>query len=117
MTVPGRGEWHNVDRGSATPLMMAVVALSLLASSVTARVGGVHRHMMRVDNAVDAVALALATGDRDLAQFVATRNRVRMVEVQMTGTVETGFDVVVAVAAIEVPGHHYVARARASTQP
>lgn len=113
--VPGQGDRRRVDQGSVTPLMMAVVALSLLAVSFTARVGEAHLHKVRVDAAADAVALALATGDEELARIVASRNQVRIVDLDIRGTVNAGFDAIVTVVTNRSPAES--AMARASTKP
>lgn len=91
--------------------MMGVVGLAVLAASMSARLGREFIHVLRLQSAADAVALALATGDRDLAIAVARSNSVHLVDESMVGDPETGFDATVTVA-----DGHSESRARASTR-
>lgn len=97
--------------------MMAVVALSVLAASLTAEVGQRSLQKLRVESAADAVALAMALGDAELGRAVAIRNQVRITELVMTGDHDTGFDVVVTVSDSTSEVSHPIGRARASTKP
>lgn len=106
MTVVGR-----CDRGSITPIMIVVVASTVMSISLTARLGREIVGAARLDAAAGAVALALATGDRNLGGLVASANGVRIVDARILGDVMAGFDATVTVA--DGTGH---GRARASTQ-
>lgn len=91
--------------------MMGVVGLAVVAASMSARLGREFIGALRLQSAADAVALALATGDRDLAIAVARSNSVQLVDESMVGDSETGFDVTVTVADGDSES-----RARASTR-
>lgn len=99
------------DRGSITPIMMVVVASTVMAMSLTARLGRDVAHASQLDAVAGAVALALATGDREVGVLVAAANGVRIVDVRILGDSVTGFDATVTVA--DTGGH---GRARASTR-
>ncbi|MFM7872338.1 MAG: hypothetical protein ACKPBG_11745 [Actinomycetota bacterium] len=64
-----------------------------------------------MQSAADAVALALATGDRELAGVVASSNSVQIVEESLVGDPETGYEATVTVADGDSES-----RARASTR-
>lgn len=117
MTVLGQKDQKFPDQGSTTPVMMAVVALSILAASLTAEVGQRSLETLRVESAADAVALAMAHGDVELGRAVAIRNQVRVIALEMTGDHDIGFDVLVTVSATASFAREYVGQARASTKP
>ena len=83
--------------------MVAVVA--------TARLGRVVVTAAQLDGVADAIALALATGDRQLAVDVAEANGVRAPRLQLSGDVWGGFEALVSVSRNGVE-----AVARASTK-
>lgn len=91
--------------------MLGVVALAVVAASMSARLGREFTEAIRLQSAADAVALALATGDREAALVVARLNGVRIVGESMVGDPDTGFDVTVTVADGDAES-----RARASTR-
>lgn len=99
------------DRGSATPVVLGVVGLAVVVASMTARLGREFTEALRLRSAAEAVALALATGDRDLASDVASSNSVRIVDESMIGDPETGYEATVTVADGDSES-----RARASTR-
>lgn len=77
--------------------MMVVIAGAVVASTFVARVGARVIAHARQDWAAEAVALALATGDRTLATEVAVANDVRIVDLDLTGDHDRGFDARVSV--------------------
>lgn len=91
--------------------MTVVVAATVVSMTFTARLGREVADATRLDTVAGAVALALATGDREMGELVASANGVRITEVQLLGDTVAGFDATVTVA--DTGGH---ARARASTQ-
>lgn len=99
------------DRGSATPIMMGIVAVAVVVASMSVRLGREFTEAVRLQSAADAVALALATGDRELASVVASSNSVRIVDESVIGDAETGFEATVTVADGDSES-----RARASTR-
>jgi hypothetical protein len=110
------------DRGSITPIMMAVVAVSVGVSSVTARVGREQIETFHLETAADAVALALATGDHALGLAVAQNNQVLIVDWEISGNAASGFEARVTVGRFGAdqwaePGRQKYAQARASTKP
>ena len=117
MTPRARGLEQRLDRGSITPLMVAVVALALGASSVTARIGRIFLERARVEAVADAVALAMAGGDEDLGLAVAVRNQVRITDLEISGEFGLGFEALVTVVSERFPGEQYQGIARASTKP
>jgi len=122
VTIRPHGDRRSVDRGSVTPIMMVVVAVSLGVSSLTARVGRGHIENFHLDIAADAVALAMATGDRDLGLVVAEHNQVRIVDWEISGNAASGFEASVTIGRSEQdqtqkPGLQKYAHARASTKP
>ncbi|MFM8482242.1 MAG: hypothetical protein ACKOBT_02695 [Actinomycetota bacterium] len=101
----------SADRGSATPIMMGIVAVAVVVASMSALLGREFTEAVRLQSAADAVALALATGDRELAGVVASSNSVQIVEESLVGDPEMGFEAMVTVAAGDSES-----RARASTR-
>lgn len=99
------------DRGSITPIMMVVVASTMISMSFTARLGQEVAEASRLEAVAGAVALALATGNGDVGDLVASANGVRILDTRILGDVMVGFDATVTVA--DETGH---GRARASTQ-
>jgi Flp pilus assembly protein TadG len=95
------------DRGQATVLVAAVLAVTVLATAGLARLGGVMVDGSRAQAAADAAALAAVEGGVDAAARLADRNGARLVSVGRVGD-----DVVVVV---EVDGA--TATARASARP
>jgi|GEM_PF-5545701 len=91
--------------------MLGVVGLAVVAASMSARLGREFIGALRLQSAAEAVALALATGDRELASAVASSNSVQIIDESMVGDPETGFDATVAVA-----DGDSASRARASTR-
>lgn len=91
--------------------MVTIVALTVVTASMSARLGREFIDAARLQSAADAVALALATGDRDLAISVAQLNGVRLVDERTVGDADTGFDVTVTVASGDAES-----RARASSR-
>ena len=97
--------------------MMAVVALALGASSVTARIGRIYLERARVEAVADAVALAMANGDENLGLAVAESNQVRITNQVISGEPTSGFEALVTVVSERIPGERYQGTARASTKP
>jgi hypothetical protein len=96
--------------------MMAVVALALGASSVTARIGRTLLEQARVDAVADAVALAMASGDESLGRAVAISNQVLIIDLEISGESGLGFEALVTVVSERFPGEKYQGIARASTK-
>jgi len=97
--------------------MMAVVALALGATSVTAQIGRTFLERARVEAVADAVALAMASGDENLGLAVADSNQVRITDLEISGEPDLGFDALVTVVSERFPKEKYQGTARASTKP
>ena len=70
------------ERGSATPLLLALVAVVLLGVAGASRVGDAAVRRARADATADVVALAGATAGETSAAEVAHRNRASVAEVR-----------------------------------
>lgn len=91
--------------------MAAVLVTTVMAISVTARLGGELIGKARAEAIAEAVALASTTEGREGGELVAAENEARIVEFEIHGDSMTGFD---ATVTVENQGRR--ARARASTR-
>jgi hypothetical protein len=70
------------ERGSAAPLLLALLAVTVVVVAGVARVGGAAVHRARADATADVVALAAATADPAAAEDVARRGGARLIELR-----------------------------------
>ena len=82
------------DRGQALPLLLVVLAVSLIAMAVVARLGGVADEAARARTAADAAALAGAADGPSAARRLAESNGGVLVDYLAEGAT---FEVVVRI--------------------